>query len=536
MNQVGTHPSKRKIGSNNPSTPHQKGLQNPSVSRIRAPEVATTCTLPLSAAATNLLINPSSFPSSRLHKRQEKRSAITKCSSSAFPERNPKEVKCKIHTGNHRNWVETKTAKELAAREVTWFDSLRELLGHTGNDPGHWNFSPEWWGSQGGGFGRTEGHIVFSKQSKFNGLVQVTAHPASLNGFRSDVSRAYGDETRQEWRVLRFNNVTRQSVARVAIIADGGTDGSSACLDMQQRRWLESNQSLIAHPDCVAQEYLKTFISVFGALVGLQGLFQSSKKMTTSNGATILRRPLHVLCIGLGGGTLPYFIAHHFPQAHVDAVEIDPVVVEAAVQAMGLPVATLTNLNLYIQDAYEYLKCRSGKKSTSTPNNENTDFYDVVCIDAFDGDDTIPAQLCSSEFADMLGTVLDKSHGTVLINVHDTNDVASIGNIYYGSLVLGSNGGSNGTGNEYDAFIGNADRRRRSSNCTKENVRTGCCFTVDTQKQGNLTLACARGLELPMEVKAAKERLRYAGGYVGYESGYRFPAGVRAEREFVRLL
>ena len=44
-----------------------------------------------------------------------------------------------------------------------------------------------------------------------------------------------------------------------------------------------------------------------------------------------------VLCIGLGGGSLPNFLSHHFPGLHVDAVELDPLVVRAASDHMGLP-------------------------------------------------------------------------------------------------------------------------------------------------------------------------------------------------------
>ncbi len=43
------------------------------------------------------------------------------------------------------------------------------------------------------------------------------------------------------------------------------------------------------------------------------------------------------LCIGLGGGSLPNFLSHHFPGLLVDAVELDPTVVTAATQCMGLP-------------------------------------------------------------------------------------------------------------------------------------------------------------------------------------------------------
>ncbi len=47
-------------------------------------------------------------------------------------------------------------------------------------------------------------------------------------------------------------------------------------------------------------------------------------------------RPCAV-CIGIGGGSLPLFLAHHFPGMLVQAVDLDPVVVAAASQAMGFP-------------------------------------------------------------------------------------------------------------------------------------------------------------------------------------------------------
>ena len=43
------------------------------------------------------------------------------------------------------------------------------------------------------------------------------------------------------------------------------------------------------------------------------------------------------LCIGLGAGTLPNFLSHHFPGMQVEAVELDPVVIQAATEALGLP-------------------------------------------------------------------------------------------------------------------------------------------------------------------------------------------------------
>lgn len=43
------------------------------------------------------------------------------------------------------------------------------------------------------------------------------------------------------------------------------------------------------------------------------------------------------LCVGLGGGTLPLFLTHHFPGMQIDVVELDPVVIKAAEKAMGFP-------------------------------------------------------------------------------------------------------------------------------------------------------------------------------------------------------
>ena len=42
------------------------------------------------------------------------------------------------------------------------------------------------------------------------------------------------------------------------------------------------------------------------------------------------QRPCRVLCIGLGGGTLPLFLMHHYPGMLVDVVELDPTVIKAA--------------------------------------------------------------------------------------------------------------------------------------------------------------------------------------------------------------
>ncbi len=59
--------------------------------------------------------------------------------------------------------------------------SFSETFGGTEGDPGHWNLSPEWFGSQGGSWGHDEGQIIFSEESNCgNGLVCVQPHISSF--------------------------------------------------------------------------------------------------------------------------------------------------------------------------------------------------------------------------------------------------------------------------------------------------------------------------------------------------------------------
>lgn len=162
------------------------------------------------------------------------------------------------------------------------------------------------------------------------------------------------DNVRQEWRVLRFNGVARQSVARV-YVSDTG-----AGVDQQQRRWLQAGQMVTCVPECLAQEYLKTMASVLAAVLALQRLLpgKSGGTLRQADGSSASSgQPgvLRILCIGLGGGSLPLFLAHMLPHADIDAVEIDAAVMEAATTAMGLP-RDLPNMRLHVGDGMEYLQ------------------------------------------------------------------------------------------------------------------------------------------------------------------------------------
>lgn len=87
----------------------------------------------------------------------------------------------------------------------------------------------------------------------------------------------------------------------------------------------------------------------------------------------------------------------------MDAVELDPAVMAAATQAMGLPTAR-PNLRLHTADGAAFVAdhvarqraaAGAGADGGSAPA-EGAEYYDIVYVDAFDGQDRTPEALCSA--------------------------------------------------------------------------------------------------------------------------------------------
>ena len=92
--------------------------------------------------------------------------------------------------------------------------------------------------------------------------------------------------------------------------------------------------------------------------------------------------PRNVLVVGLGGGTIPSFVRRHFPEARIDAVDIDPGVVEVARSHFGF--REDANMRAYVEDGRRFIE-RTGRR------------YDVIFLDAF-GVDSVPYSLATREF------------------------------------------------------------------------------------------------------------------------------------------
>jgi spermidine synthase len=106
-----------------------------------------------------------------------------------------------------------------------------------------------------------------------------------------------------------------------------------------------------------------------------------------------------VLFVGLGAGSAPKRLWRDFPQVHVHAVELDPVVRDVAYRYFALPRGP--RLRVEVDDGRRYLRTHDEK-------------WDLVMIDAFFSD-SIPFHLFTTEFLDLVRSRL-RPGGLVLVN------------------------------------------------------------------------------------------------------------------------
>lgn len=99
-------------------------------------------------------------------------------------------------------------------------------------------------------------------------------------------------------------------------------------------------------------------------------------------GLALCREPRRILVVGLGGGTLPMFLRRHYPDAAIDAVDIDPEVVFVAREFFGF--REDDRMRGIVGDGRAFIE------QTREP-------YDMIFLDAF-GSDSVPPALTTQEF------------------------------------------------------------------------------------------------------------------------------------------
>jgi len=99
-------------------------------------------------------------------------------------------------------------------------------------------------------------------------------------------------------------------------------------------------------------------------------------------GLALCREPRRVLVVGLGGGTLPMFLRHYYPEATIDAVDIDPDVVRVAREYFGFKEDG--RMRGIVGDGRAFIE-------------KAREPYDMIFLDAF-GSDSVPPTLTTQEF------------------------------------------------------------------------------------------------------------------------------------------
>jgi SAM-dependent methyltransferase len=115
-----------------------------------------------------------------------------------------------------------------------------------------------------------------------------------------------------------------------------------------------------------------------------------------------LARGREVLVLGMGGGTTVGAYRRLYPGARVTAVEIDPLVVRAAYEHMGVDRGP--GLDVHVEDARPFLKASRGS-------------FDVIEVDVFAGGPYAPFYCLTAEFFQEVRARLRPS-GLVSMNVY----------------------------------------------------------------------------------------------------------------------
>jgi len=120
--------------------------------------------------------------------------------------------------------------------------------------------------------------------------------------------------------------------------------------------------------------------------------------------ALVSARRMLALGMGAGGGIASTIAVA--PDIEIDAVEIDPKVVEVAVKYFGLPVDR-KNLFVHVADARPWLVSHEQR-------------YDLVQVDLYQGGPYIPFYLITEEFFEQLRSRM-ADDGLLMMNVYDTS-------------------------------------------------------------------------------------------------------------------
>lgn len=143
-------------------------------------------------------------------------------------------------------------------------------------------------------------------------------------------------------------------------------------------------------------------------------------------------KPKKILMIGLGGGSVPTLVRHYFPEVQMDAVELDPLVVVAAMKFFDYKPDRIVLSDSSALNYFDSFRDRAvlAKDLRESPSDKARVFvrdgrvqvrlflakqakYDLIMLDAFRGG-YIPFHLTTKEFLSQCRELLSEGGGVVL--------------------------------------------------------------------------------------------------------------------------
>ena len=204
---------------------------------------------------------------------------------------------------------------------------------------------------------------AFERASETNGTVRV---------------RAFGP-----WRSLRFNDVEQG----LAYVVEG--EGEEARADAS----------------ALPFEYLRVMTAAATGGVAHRGVDLCAREAVHG---------VKFLYVGLGAGAAPAFAKLKYPACEVEAVELDPVVVEAARECLRVEFTT-SERSVRARGRQEMMNVIVGDCAEAMRDVERGS-VDVIFLDAFDGDGEIPEHVSGEAFLQSCHDAL-KDDGSVVLNM-----------------------------------------------------------------------------------------------------------------------
>ena len=118
--------------------------------------------------------------------------------------------------------------------------------------------------------------------------------------------------------------------------------------------------------------------------------------------------PERVLVVGLGGGVVPREFVYYLPDVKVDAIEIDPEIVEVAKRFF-----------FFEESPQIRVRIGDGREIMHRMLTEENKPYDIIILDAFNGD-YIPQHLMTTGFLEIVRKMLSDT-GVVAANIFNSH-------------------------------------------------------------------------------------------------------------------